>query len=146
MKKKKHVVRFILAADPIPTDPCNPSPCGPNAQCSGDGVCTCLPEYQGDPYVGCRPECVVSADCARDKACMRNKCGDPCPGTCGQSAICDVINHIPMCNCPPGYTGNAFVECRPIPGMLNNENKLVFFLCEIHTNDGFFSSSYYESL
>lgn len=115
---KPYDYRFILVAEPIETDPCNPSPCGPNAQCSGDGVCTCLPEYQGDPYVGCRPECVVSADCARDRACMQSKCRDPCPGTCGQSAICDVINHIPMCSCPAGYTGNAFVECRPVPGML----------------------------
>jgi hypothetical protein len=65
-------------------DPCNPSPCGSNARCSernGAGACTCLPEYFGDPYVGCRPECVLSADCPSNKACMNNKCQDPCPGT-----------------------------------------------------------------
>lgn len=101
----------FLAQDPIIEDPCYPSPCGPNAQCY-DGTCTCLPEYQGDPYTGCRPECTLSSDCPRDKACIRNKCVDPCPGTCGTNAICEVINHVPMCKCPPGTRGNAFIECR----------------------------------
>lgn len=96
-------------------DRCNPSPCGANAQCN-DGICTCLPEYQGDPYNGCRPECVLNNDCPRDKACVRNKCIDPCPGTCGQNAECAVINHIPMCTCIRGYIGNAFVICTKIPG------------------------------
>lgn len=97
------------------SDPCNPSPCGPNAQCH-EGQCTCLPEYQGDPYRGCRPECVLSSDCTRDKACIRNKCTDPCSGTCGQSAECSVINHIPMCSCPQGFTGNAFLVCSRVQG------------------------------
>lgn len=100
---------------PVITDPCNPSPCGPNAQCR-DGQCTCLAEFQGDPYVGCRPECVLSQDCSREKACIRQKCVDPCPGTCGQNARCDVINHVPMCSCPPGFTGSPFIECRPYRG------------------------------
>ncbi|XP_046389831.1 neurogenic locus notch homolog protein 1-like [Ischnura elegans] len=95
----------------VAQDPCNPSPCGPNAQCR-DGICTCVPEYRGDPYLGCRPECVLSTDCPRDKACIRQKCADPCPGTCGQNARCEVVNHIPICSCPPGYSGNAFVDCR----------------------------------
>lgn len=94
-------------------DPCNPSPCGSNAQCN-DGVCTCLPEYQGDPYRGCRPECVLNNDCPRDKTCIRKKCVDPCPGTCGQNAECSVINHIPSCTCLPGYAGNAFIICNKI--------------------------------
>uniref|UniRef100_A0A6E8W1C0 Dumpy n=1 Tax=Anopheles coluzzii TaxID=1518534 RepID=A0A6E8W1C0_ANOCL len=98
--------------EPVNDDPCNPSPCGANAQCQ-NGICTCLPEYQGDPYRGCRPECVLNSDCARDRACIRSKCVDPCPGTCGQDALCEVINHIPMCRCPDGMAGNAFVQCRP---------------------------------
>jgi hypothetical protein len=100
------------AKEPPRDDPCNPSPCGPNAQCS-NGICTCLPEYQGDPYSMCRPECVINNDCPRDKSCVRNKCVNPCPGPCGQNAICDVINHISMCSCPPGTSGNAFVQCSP---------------------------------
>jgi hypothetical protein len=103
---------FHLAREPPRDDPCNPSPCGPNAQCS-NGICTCLPEYQGDPYTMCRPECVINNDCPRDKACFNNKCKNPCPGPCGQNAICDVINHISMCSCPPGMSGNAFVQCSP---------------------------------
>lgn len=106
-------IDIILEQEPIQRDPCYPSPCGSNAQCN-DGICTCLPEYHGDPYAGCRPECVLNSDCNRDKACLRNKCVDPCPGTCAQNAVCEVINHIPMCTCPPGTEGNAFVACRPV--------------------------------
>lgn len=102
--------------EPIKQDPCNPSPCGSNANCD-NGVCTCLPEYQGDPYTGCRPECVLNNECPRDKSCIRNKCIDPCPGTCGSNALCSVINHIPMCSCIQGYNGNAFVACNPNRGM-----------------------------
>jgi hypothetical protein len=105
---------YELFLEPIipNTDPCFPSPCGSNAICN-DGICTCLPEYQGDPYTGCRPECILNDECARNKACIKYKCKDPCPGTCGQNAICDVYNHIPMCRCPEGLSGNAFIECRP---------------------------------
>ena len=106
-------VSKIIASQPVLDDPCNPSPCGPNAECQ-NGICSCLREYQGDPYSGCRPECVLNSDCPRDKACLRSKCVDPCPGTCGQNALCEVINHIPMCSCPGGMAGNAFVQCRPL--------------------------------
>lgn len=105
---------------PVESDPCNPSPCGANAQCN-NGICTCLPEYQGDPYRGCRPECVLNNDCPRNLACIRNKCQDPCPGTCGQNAECSVVNHIPICSCLNGFTGNAFVLCTPIPGKFDIE-------------------------
>lgn len=94
-------------------DPCNPSPCGANTECN-NGVCTCLLEYQGDPYFGCRPECLISTDCPQDKACVRKKCVDPCVNTCGKGAICEVFNRVPMCTCPRGYSGNAFLECRPV--------------------------------
>jgi hypothetical protein len=110
---------ILVAKPPVKDDPCNPSPCGPNAQCN-NGICTCFPEYQGDAYRGCRPECVLNSDCPRDKSCRQNKCYDPCPGTCGQNAICDTINHIPMCSCPQGMAGNAFVECRPYQCMYLN--------------------------
>jgi len=102
----------IPVAD-VETDPCNPSPCGTNSICN-NGLCTCLPEYHGDPYVGCRPECVLNNECSRDKACIRNKCVNPCPGACGYNAICEVYNHIPMCRCPEGLAGDAFTQCQPI--------------------------------
>lgn len=97
----------------MPKDACVPSPCGYNAVCS-NGICSCLREYQGDAYSGCRPECVMNSECSKDKACIRSKCVDPCPGICGREAICDVNNHIPMCNCPAGQTGNAFIACHII--------------------------------
>lgn len=96
-----------------PADPCNPYPCGANSQCN-NGICTCLKEYQGDPYRGCRPECVINVDCPRNRACIHNKCQDPCTGTCGQNAECTVINHIPTCSCLESFTGNAFVLCTKI--------------------------------
>ena len=110
-----------LSADhPVeaPLNPCNPSPCGANAVCkerNGAGSCTCLPEYTGDPYAGCRPECVLNTDCDRAKACVRNKCVDPCPGTCGLNAECRVVNHAPSCSCLPGYTGNPLSSCHLPP-------------------------------
>ncbi|KAF3421640.1 hypothetical protein E2986_11478 [Frieseomelitta varia] len=100
----------VRPTEPTVVDPCASSPCGPNARCN-DGICTCLPEYQGDPYVGCRPECVLNTDCLQNRACIRNKCVDPCPGTCGVNAECLIYNHVPMCNCPNGMVGNAFVQC-----------------------------------
>lgn len=97
--------------------PCNPSPCGINAVCkerAGAGSCLCLPEYHGDPYVECRPECVLNSDCVKTKACVNNKCADPCPGVCGIDAECHVNNHVPVCNCRTGYTGNPLTRCHVI--------------------------------
>lgn len=108
---------------PQPSDPCYPSPCGPNARCrseNGVAACECLPEYQGNPYEGCRPECLISSDCIMSKACIKNKCQDPCPGTCGLSAICSVSNHIPICYCPEGTTGDPFRDCQLIPESKGN--------------------------
>ena len=98
----------------MPQNPCNPSPCGPNAVCN-NGDCECLPEYVGNPFEACRPECILSSECPRDKMCIKNKCRNPCPGTCGQNAQCDMINHIPVCSCPNNYMGDPFISCRPQP-------------------------------
>lgn len=132
-----------------PINPCNPSPCGANAVCkerNGAGSCLCLPEYFGDPYAGCRPECVQNSECDRSKACVNNKCKDPCPGVCGinaseytaknikyisfsftsnkQTKICSVVcraqNHAPTCYCDVGYIGDPAVACHPEPGMWLN--------------------------
>lgn len=98
--------------------PCNPSPCGINAECrerDGAGSCSCIPEYFGDPYVECRPECILNTDCPRTKACVNQKCRDPCPGACGINAECHVVNHSPTCSCIPGYIGNPSVACHEPP-------------------------------
>lgn len=106
-------------------NPCSPSPCGPNSQCkelNGQAICSCLPEYIGSPP-SCRPECVISSECNHDKACIGQKCKDPCPGMCGYNAHCQTINHSPICTCTTGYTGNPFSQCYQIPSMY----KYVYF-------------------
>jgi hypothetical protein len=99
-------------------DPCQPSPCGANARCTNRNnaaACTCIREYFGDPYVACRPECTINAECPSNKACQNLKCVDPCPGLCGVNANCRVINHIPICACDRGYIGDPFSSCRKEP-------------------------------
>lgn len=95
------------------TESCNPSPCGLNSQCrvvNDHVVCSCLPGYIGTtPY--CRPECVISSECALNKACINQKCIDPCINACGQNARCQVVNHRAVCSCSAGYTGNPFIRC-----------------------------------
>lgn len=114
--------------EPEILNPCQPSPCGNNAVCkerNGAGACQCLPEYIGNPYEGCRPECIHNSDCQSNRACIRNKCVDPCPGTCGTNAQCQVINHAPSCTCIPGYTGDPFRHCLlPRP-----ERKIFYIVC-----------------
>lgn len=65
----------------------------------------------------CRPECVVSSECPQDKACVNQKCVDPCPGTCGVFAQCRVVNHNPICTCQSGFTGDPFIKCARIECM-----------------------------
>lgn len=106
-------------------DPCVPSPCGPYSHCrvvNGHAVCSCQANYIGIPPA-CRPECMVSADCSQDKACINSKCQDPCPGTCGLNARCQVINHNPICSCSPGFTGDPFVRC------IQEQSKLFCLYC-----------------
>lgn len=103
--------------DPIPVEhlhPCEPSPCGANAQCTvrnSAGACACLSEFFGNPYVGCRPECIMNSDCPLNQACTRNKCLDPCRGLCGPNAECRVTNHQPSCTCFAGYFGDPYSYC-----------------------------------
>lgn len=116
-KSKLFVITFSFYAVTFATlnTPCSPSPCGANAVCkesNGAGSCTCLPDYVGNPYDGCRPECTKGSDCLANLACIRNKCKDPCPGICGPNAICQVVDHIPSCSCLPKYTGDPFSYCR----------------------------------
>lgn len=117
---------WLLIEPTIEENPCLPSPCGANANCN-DGVCTCFSNYVGNPYSGCRPECIINTDCPRDRACMRNRCQDPCPGTCASNAACNVINHIPMCSCPSGFEGNAFVMCTTVQGRYSFYCLITFF-------------------
>lgn len=107
---------FLDDEAPIVKDKCRPNPCAANAECK-DGVCSCISDYIGNPYFGCHPECVLNTECTWNKACINQKCVDPCANMCGREALCSVINHIPMCDCPYGYTGNAYVACTKIESM-----------------------------
>lgn len=98
---------FTLCKETVieaPKDPCSPNPCGSNGQCRVvNGVASCV-----------YPECVINQDCARDRVCLSQKCKDPCIGACGVNAVCQVVNHNPICSCPSGYMGSPFVECKII--------------------------------
>lgn len=94
-------------------NPCIPSPCGQFSECHviyNNLKCSCLPNYIGSPPF-CRPECIASTDCPQNQACINMQCKDVCIGSCGYGAICQVVNHNPVCSCPSGQTGNPYEKC-----------------------------------
>jgi hypothetical protein len=115
---------FLITMNSVPPTspnvfekPCDPPPCGPHSTCRPVGnapVCACQPGYLGIPPE-CRPECVSSSECAPSKACLNFKCQDPCIGTCGRDAKCQIVNHNPICVCPSGWTGDPITGCHIIP-------------------------------
>ena len=112
-----HAAVGIISED---TDPCADNFCGPfsNHRVVGKSCeCSCLRGYFGNAP-NCRPECVVSSECSQDKACLNQKCTDPCPGRCGVNSRCNVISHHPICSCPPNYEGDPFVNCRKKPEII----------------------------
>lgn len=121
-RQQQHVLTLqsALLAVPKPEPPRNPcagDPCGPNAVCREiklQPVCSCQPGFVGNPPA-CRPECVVHPECPPLLACLKNRCVDPCKGTCGINAECRVINHNPICSCLGGFTGDPFIRCTPSP-------------------------------
>ena len=129
-------IPFLAPPRPEIIDPCNPTPCGSNAVCNRRGdaaACQCIPDHFGDPYVACRPECVINADCPSNKQCRNQHCVDPCPGLCGSNAYCQVANHLPICVCNQGYIGDPFVACRkpPPPRKINLIPKTISGLYQI---------------
>lgn len=97
-------------------NPCQEDSCGENAECFAvnHGIeCRCLSGYSGHPYVECRKElgCRSDSECNIDAACINGKCQSPCK--CGKYAICDVTNHVAICKCPPGYSGDPSIACNP---------------------------------
>jgi hypothetical protein len=95
------------------TNPCDNNSCGPNSVCRSydkQPVCSCQSGYIGLPP-NCRPECTLNADCIGSKVCVDNHCTNPCPGSCAAQALCSVVNHVPICMCPEGYTGDPFKIC-----------------------------------
>lgn len=99
------------------TNPCeNPNICGRNALCSvraHSAVCKCPGNAKGDPQHECViVECSDNTDCDLSKSCIDSKCIDPCSlsNSCGQNANCYVENHIGVCTCHPGTTGEFRLE------------------------------------
>lgn len=112
-------------------NPCLSSPCGPFSECIAIGEiasCACQQSYVGSPP-NCRPECSINSDCISNQACIREKCRDPCPGSCGILAQCSVNNHVPICTCPEGYTGDPFTNCvlQPVTRKMSRNNPFVTF-------------------
>ena len=104
---------FTALEEPPFVNPCQPSPCGPNAQCqvfNNAPSCSCNPEFIGSPP-SCRPECTSNSECSSHLACVNQKCKDPCPGACGLNTACRVVSHTPMCVCDQGYSGDPFTGC-----------------------------------
>lgn len=117
---------FSLLGLKDPVDPCSLSPCGPYSVCrvnGGHAICSCQEEYLGSPP-SCRPECMVSSECMPNKACINQRCADPCVGACGATAKCIVVNHNALCSCPQGYIGDPFTQCMEAP----SENTDIFIL------------------
>lgn len=101
-----------------PQNPCIPTPCGPNSECkviNESPACSCLPTYLGTPP-NCRPECTINPECPANRACINQRCVDPCEGSCGSNTQCTVINHTPSCRCNDQYTGDPFRGCTPVQG------------------------------
>lgn len=99
-----------------PKNPCLPSPCGANTLCQvmkNRAVCSCLPEFLGDPHSGCRPECTTNSDCQGDEACLNMKCVNPCSlgNLCGENALCRCSHHVVTCVCREEYFGNPTIRC-----------------------------------
>ncbi|BFG02662.1 neurogenic locus notch homolog protein 3 [Drosophila madeirensis] len=99
-----------------PEEQCHPSPCGVNTKCeiiNGVPTCSCHHGYLGNPLSGCRHECEHDGDCSSRDMCSNFKCVPSC-GQCGSGASCKTVaNHRAVCECPKGYIGSAYTECRP---------------------------------
>merc|ERR1712241_996738 len=98
----------------VKPDPCDPSPCGPNTECSvtpnGNPICRCLPNYipQPDTITGCGRECERDPDCTSGYICQNYQCvprPDPCdPTPCGRNTQCNVNRQgNPVCTCNDGF-------------------------------------------
>ena len=94
------------------------SQCGRGAEChvqAHRAQCVCPPGTQGNPLLSCvSVVCQYNEDCADDEACDRlnRVCRLVCESdTCAETAVCIGRDHQPKCICPPGTTGNAYIEC-----------------------------------
>lgn len=105
------------------------NPCEKTASCSINEICNvyhhrpecaCPPGYVPDPEKGCNVYdeiCHYDGECPSQTACIGGECVNPCNATqpCGVNSICKVLDTLPVrtmvCECLPGYQGNAAVQC-----------------------------------
>ncbi|XP_047739045.1 uncharacterized protein LOC108675679 isoform X3 [Hyalella azteca] len=112
-------------------DPCTYKiSCGFNAECLvtvHSPSCVCQTGFTGNPYVHCypptpapirpapvvEPQCRINEDCPLDRACFDGYCKNPCTeaNRCAANALCDVQIHRAICSCPPGLTGDPYIQC-----------------------------------
>jgi hypothetical protein len=55
---------------------------------------------------------MANEECPDHRACINYQCVDPCISKCGSNARCEPKNHLAVCTCPEGYTGDARASCR----------------------------------
>lgn len=111
-------------------NPCTYGPlqCGRGADCFAQihrANCMCKRGHQGNPLISCvTGQCQYNEDCADDEACDRlnRVCRHVCEhDTCADTAICTGRKHQPVCECPPGQTGNPNVACETLRQPLEPE-------------------------
>lgn len=68
------------------------------------------------PIISYDPICKSDRDCLESERCTGGNCVTICHNLekCGINAQCLPNNHQAICSCPPGYQGNAYIECRHI--------------------------------
>lgn len=62
-----------------------------------------------------RGECSSDSECRGDQNCINYSCVSSCTGQCGVGASCNARQHIALCSCPPGTTGDALSRCYDLP-------------------------------
>lgn len=64
-----------------------------------------------------RVECESHEDCPAEKACINQACIEVCSlrESCGQSALCQPVQHHARCVCPQCHSGDPRVACIPDP-------------------------------
>jgi hypothetical protein len=124
------------------------SPCEKTAICGKNEICqvyqhrpecACPPGFIGNYEKGCVQQdeiCRSDMDCPTQTACISGECVNPCNATnpCGVNSICKVLDTIPVrtmiCECLPGYQGNAAIQCDKSKLTLENNKTKKTFLNE----------------
>lgn len=118
---------------------CRDFQCGINAVCRGSShraFCECRPNFIGDAYDpkhGCQPihlTCSEDDNCAEFQSCRRvltglKNCTDVCDSIhCGLNAHCVGRVHQAVCECLPGFLGDATRQClKPSQHICNRDDE-----------------------